>query len=148
MKIKWNWGTGIAVFYTLFAIAVVLFAIFSMGIKFDLTDNDYYEKGLKYQEQMDKIERSGTLATQISTIDSANTIIIKFPKIGNYKVITGMIKFFRPSDATKDLNININLDSNFNQHIPKSKLAAGLYILKIDWQTEGKEYYDERKLAF
>ena len=56
-----NWGWKIALVYTLFALMTLGFVVLGSMKKVNLVEKDYYEKEIKYQEQIDKIrnDKSG-----------------------------------------------------------------------------------------
>jgi hypothetical protein len=56
MKIgfNWNWGTGIALVYTVFALSMIALVVSSFSKKLDLDSKDYYAQELVFQNQIDK----------------------------------------------------------------------------------------------
>lgn len=144
MKLKLNWGFGIAVTYTLFVIIVVSAVIFFMRQDVSLETNNYYSKGIKYQEQIDKIDRTNKLPEQlqISLIESG--ILFSFPKIFETKILSGKISFYRPSDEKKDFIVEISPDNSHTQIIASNELDKGLWKVKVDWNADGTDYYNEK----
>ena len=51
---KFNWGTGIFLLYAGFAAVTIALVIFAMTKKVDLVTDNYYDKELKYEEQIQK----------------------------------------------------------------------------------------------
>lgn len=144
MKLKFNWGTGIALTYILFVAITLTMVFVFMNQEVVLETNDYYAKGLDYQNQIDKIERTNKLPQQLEIISSNDEIVFLFPKIFESKNIVGEIYFYRPSNNKNDFIQKINLDSSFTQKITKSKLAKGLWKIKVDWHVNNNTYYNEK----
>lgn len=145
---KINWGTGIAIFYGVFVL-VLLFALFkSFSIDNSLVTEDYYQKDLEYQTQIDKEVNAQGLVTDLNVkfSDADKTIRFSFP--GDLGAIGGKILFFRPSNAALDFEVNIATDPNFEQVIPANNLLPGLWRLKVDWNAGGKDYYKEETIIF
>lgn len=59
---KLSWGTGIAIFYSVFVIVLVFVVVKSTSIDNALVTDDYYKKDLEYQTQIDKQVNSQGLA--------------------------------------------------------------------------------------
>lgn len=102
---KWNWGTGIFVTYTVFVIIVVIHVIFFMNQKVELVTDNYYEKELKYQEQIDKINNTNSLKDELKLEQDAKSIRLLFPGLYTNGILKGEIYFYKPSDSGKDFMI-------------------------------------------
>jgi nitrogen fixation protein FixH len=140
---KFNWGHGIALFYITFASVLVVFVIKSTFHDHSLVVENYYEEDLKYQQHYEKLANSKALVNDITINHNSEKeiIIIQFPK--EKGDISGSILFYRPSDKSKDLKIEIEVDQDFEQSLPVSKLSSGLWKLKIDWQAGETPFYKE-----
>jgi hypothetical protein len=142
---KLNWAWAIGIIYSIFVILLIGFIIFSLFNRVDLVSNDYYAQELKYQQQIDRINRSRTLTTPIKC-DYSNTnkiLSLAFPNPGDSRTITGEIIFFRPSDARQDKLVRLRLDNKGKQKIDVQSLSSGLWRVKIFWQLDTLEYYNE-----
>lgn len=144
MKLKFNWGTGIALTYILFVVATLIMVFIFMNQDVILETNDYYAKGLEYQKQIDKIERTNKLPQQLEIISSNGEIIFHFPEIFKDKKINGEIHFYRPSNNKFDFTQKINLDSTLIQKVITSNLPKGLWKIKVDWYVDNNNYYNEK----
>ena len=58
---KISWGTGIAATYIIFVLATLGMTYAMMTKNVDLVSTNYYEKEIKYQEQIDKINNTSGL---------------------------------------------------------------------------------------
>jgi hypothetical protein len=145
MKNKLNWGWGIALVYIFFAVATLAFVIFSRFHQMDLVTKEYYEEELKYEEQINRQKRTSALehGLQWEFARAAKTVILKFPKNLAENAITGNIMFFRPSDATQDNIIPIQLSEEAHQLVNVAHLSPGKWRMKIFWNVGEQEYYNE-----
>src|SRR3954471_7249234 len=61
MKLHVNWGTGVAVVYTAFAVATSAFVVFALRRPVDLTAADYYAQSLREDQQMEAVRHTSDL---------------------------------------------------------------------------------------
>lgn len=144
MKLKFNWGSGIAATYILFMIIILVMVFIFMNQDVSLESKDYYEKGIKYQEQIDKMNRTKNLPEQLDISVAQNAVTFLFPKNFKANELTGTISFFRPSDKTKDFNVTISADTTRAQSISTANLTRGLWKIIVDWNANGNSYFNEK----
>ncbi|AEE47920.1 FixH family protein [Haliscomenobacter hydrossis] len=140
---KFNWGTGIAVFYSLFVITMVYSVYRSTQFDNSLVSDQYYADDLKYQERFDKLSNAQSLKQdlEIQTAESGSQVELFFP--GELGRVHGEIHFFCPSDQGSDFKVNIAPNLNHRQVISTSGLKSGLWRVKVDWSDGKKAYYKE-----
>lgn len=143
---KLNWGTNIAVLYISFVVISGGMAIYMMSIDVELVTDNYYEKELVYQDQIESIRRAEALPEQVTYVDEDEYIKIKFPKIFPHNEIKGEIHLYRPSDEKMDIVFPIELDSNRTVLIPKNELQMGYWKAKIDWRVKSVNYFNEYRI--
>jgi len=140
---KISWGTGIVIAIVVFMVITVATVIFMMNQDVDLVSEDYYEKGIKYQQQIDKENRSQNLKENVKMEWTGNMFEISFPEEYDSQSITGEILFYRPSDSKKDFKLPLSLTDR-NQVIPVSGLQKGLWRVQLNWSLNNKDnYYSE-----
>jgi hypothetical protein len=140
---KISWGTGIVIVIIIFMAITIATVIFMMNQDVDLVSDDYYEKGIKYQQQIDIENRSQRLKENVKMEWTGNMFEISFPEEYSNRSITGEIFFYRPSDAKKDFKLPLSLTDR-NQFIPVQGLEKGLWRVQLNWNLDNKEnYYSE-----
>ena len=117
--------------------------VYFMNQDVNLVTDHYYDKEIKYQQQIDKEERTAKLGEDIKIDYSGNLLTITFPKD---EKPTGDFYFYRPANLHKDFKIPINTDNNYTQLLDVSKLDKGLWKLQINWSVNKKDYYTEKTL--
>jgi len=143
---KFNWGTGIAVFYGAFVLALVGAVIKSTTYDNSLVSDDYYAEDLQYQQNYDKLANSQALAQDLQIEQDANMITLQFPQ--EVGAVAGTVTFFCPSASEQDFTIDIRTDAQKTQVIELSEsLKTGLWRIKVDWQSDGKPYYKEESIV-
>ncbi len=139
----WTWGTGIAIVYAVFALAIIGMVVNSFGKKLDLDSKDYYAKELVFQEQIDKSNRSKALAEPLSWKVETGKLLINYPASFTGKKISGTITLFKPSNNNSDENFPIQVNTEMKQEIPTVTLGKGMYKIRIDWSADAQTYYNE-----
>ena len=140
---KLNWGKGIIVVYTVFMIIVLGTVAFTTTVDVDLVADDYYEQEIKYQNEIDKKDRTNKLTEQVEIILEKENLKISYPKIFANRV-SGKINFYRPSDEKLDLILDIKTDTTGLQYVPIEKLTKGLWKIKVDWSHSNEQYLNEK----
>lgn len=143
MKIKWNWGWGILLSIIIFMAVVTTIVAFMMNREVDLVTDKYYDKEIKYQQQIDKEKRAVLLNENVKLSYTGKILNITFPSDSG---ITGELYFYRPSDLHKDFKIPIKLSDKSSQFLDVSTLERGLWKLQINWSADKKDFYTEKTL--
>ncbi|MBS9523293.1 FixH family protein [Litoribacter alkaliphilus] len=140
-----NWGHGIAIFFSCFVAFMIMLVVRAHQENIDLVTDNYYEQELKFQQQIDKINNAKQLESPVAVKFKNKTVSITFPPLPG---IEGDIQIFRPSDSMFDLEKPVEVNADYQQVIPVDQLPAGFYRVKINWQSQGVEYYTEEALNF
>ncbi len=145
MRVKFNWGHGILIFFSIFLSLAAVFIVFAFKHKNDLVTKNYYEKGANYTEQMAIDARSVVFKDSIGILRQEENIVFHFSPylISNSDTLT--VHFFRPSDKNLDYHMQIPLSDTILS-IDKNILARGRYQVKMEWQMQGESYYLKKDL--
>lgn len=146
MKAKIHWGYAIAGFFVLFILFLAFNLIFSSMQKSELVSGDYYQKGVAYQQQIDKEERTKKLPQQIKISQDNESLVLLFPSLNQSAEIGGEILFYRPSNNNLDKKIQIKVNEENKQIIDTKNFIKGLWKLKINWSEDNIEYYYEETI--
>jgi hypothetical protein len=141
-----SWGKRIAILYGAFVVMILFLVFRTMNEKVDLVSPDYYQQELKFQEQIDRQTQSASLNEQPAIEVKEKNVAITFPGAVATGNITGTIKFYRPSDSSKDFTAAIRLDSSGMQMVPSEKFTTGMYQAQLTWSAGEKKYYNEISL--
>ena len=146
-KSRINWGTGILITIILFMSITVLTGIYLMNQDVQLVTDNYYEKDLKYQNQIDKLNRTAALEEKVEIKFDGLAVELVFPTSFDKSKLSGEIYFYRPSDRKKDFTIPLTLNSEARQIIPVTRIDKGFWRIKLSWSSDGIEYYNERAIT-
>ncbi len=144
-----RWPLSIALFYSLFVIAFIIFMFFSFENNYQMVTENYYDKTLKYEEQIARIRNTNALEIKpvLNPSLATNEIILLMPKFFDYNSIKGKIIFFRPSDKTLDQTIKMKINENNIQVIPVSGIVTGKWNVQLLWTDGNLDYYFEQVLV-
>lgn len=143
---KFNWGVGITIFIILFVGFMVMMVLKAGKQNHELVTDDYYEKELEFKDILVKKENAlQTFSEQLKITIEGDHVLFSFPKEVNSE-IKGSIYFFKPSKESDDATFDVKTSDN-QQQIHLNKLSSGMYKVKVDWNVNGEEYYNESTLV-
>jgi len=133
-----NWGWGIALAYSTFVAFMLGMVALAVNQDFDLVADDYYEQEIAYQDRIDQLTNASVEGIKVTYASDGERYRFTFPA-NSTKV---KVCFFRPSDDALD-----HCASDFVAAepitVPRAKLAAGRYLLKLEWMANGTKYFQE-----
>ncbi len=145
-KIKWNWGTGILLSIIVFMALLVSIVYVFMNQDVDLVTRDYYNKELKYQDRINKINNTTEMGKEVGILFSDNIVSLTFPDSVFSKKASGTIYFYRPSGSKKDFSVPLEVLDNNTQLVNTAALEKGLWRVKVEWGMGGKDFYTEKSI--
>lgn len=147
MKIKFNWGTGLFITIILFISFFVSFIIFSFSKERNLVTKDYFPDEIAYDLKLEKIKNTNALEQKINTNLTGKNLEIVFPDyFKKSEKINGTITLYYIKSYKQDKKYKINTDKSNKQFINCEKMPAGRYKINIDWEYDGKKYYQQNEI--
>lgn len=146
---KINWGTGIAITFTLFAGGMIFLVWMCILQPQDLVSIDYYNREIAYQQQIDKTSNTSDLShpLMIGYDATQQTVSVGFPAEIINKQVTGTLHFFKPDNAALDFEVAVKPGQSLSQVVSASKMKSGLWHLKADWKAGANSYYQEESIV-
>lgn len=144
MKIKMNWGTGIVITSLCFMGYIVFLVTRCFQNNIELVDPHYYKEEIEYQQQMNKIKNANMPEARLVWHYDATTKLIELSV--KQEATKGQIRFVRPSDASLDVNIDLQTDNSGKQLISSAWMEKGLWRMKVNWSDGKNEYFKEETL--
>ncbi len=147
---KINWGTGLVIGMVLFIGFIMFFVIQIMTDKkydYDLVTEDYYQKEMVYQKELDARENSNSLAANISGKKTAEGWMLTFPEGLEYSEISGTVSLYRPSNKKLDFELPVALtDATFL--VPNIRLVQGRWNTIVNWTYKGETYLFKEEIVY
>ncbi|UII25586.1 FixH family protein [Fulvivirga maritima] len=142
-----NWGTRIVIVFVCFVALIATMITICMRQDVSLVAQDYYVQEIAYQDQIDRIKNASSLGGDQLLVDYDRGSSVLSLNIPNKTISNGEIHFFRPSDASLDKKYIIRLDESGAQNFDLTTFKKGLWKVKINWNRDGKEYYEEQSIV-
>jgi hypothetical protein len=146
IKIKLNWGTGIIIASAIFMLFTIITGVALMNQKVDLVSDNYYEKELNYQSHIDREKHAGLLNDNVEITQTGSKVTIALNDSSSASNAAGEIKFYRPSDSSKDFSAKLALNKKGKQDIDVSNRERGYWKVQVNWSANNVQYYFEKPL--
>ncbi|WP_271393896.1 FixH family protein [Aequorivita sinensis] len=147
---KINWGTGLVIGMVLF-ISFILFFVIKISTQdkydFDLVTEDYYQKELVFQKEMDDQTNSHSLKSKVKGKRTAEGWLISFPEEVDYSKVSGTVLMYRPSNKKLDFEMPLKLSSS-TLLIPDEKLVGGRWNTIVHWSIDGEDYLFKDEIIY
>jgi len=142
------WPYGLIAFFAVFISCVVGFGVFAVRQNPDLVRADYYEEELRHQQQMDRVQRTAAVRSQVVLgYDSGRQVIsLELPAEHAARQPAGTIHLYRPSDAALDRQMPLAVDPEGRQTLDVRGIAEGRWKIRVTWIAGGEEYFAEQTL--
>lgn len=147
---KINWGTGLVIGMVLFIGFILFFVVQIMTDKqydYDLVTEDYYQKELVFQQELNALENSNTLADNLKGERTDEGWEITFPKDMDYAAISGTVQMYRPSNKNLDFQVPVKL-SGQKLVIPNEQMVGGRWNVIVNWNYQGTDYLYKQGLYY
>jgi hypothetical protein len=143
------WPLGIIVTCASFVVGTAALIVVACFQKEDLVSKDYYEQELRYQGQIDRVERTRRQASDAKVdYDAAQQrIIVSLPAGQSRGNVSGSIELYRPSAAGMDRAVKLEPDAHGIQRLDAAGLAPGLWKVRVTWTADKQNYYLEQKVV-
>lgn len=144
---KFNWGTGLVIFFIIFISSLVFILYKSTQYDNALVIDNYYDEDIHYQSHYDKKQNTALLPQKVTvTYDpGSKTALITFPT-DTLNPPKGNIWLYNPVHKSQDKNIPFVANKNMTVQVPLEYASTGRWKLKIDWTQGEKEYYTEEEI--
>lgn len=113
----------------------------------EMFDGNYYEKELKYQNIIEASKNLKSLPTSLSIQQTKDSLNFILPQHATTNIESGYIELLKADDSKKDVKQNIVANSKASQSILKSRMANGIYTLRVFWTNNTTPYYFENKIS-
>ncbi len=132
---KLNWGHKL-VFFTVLFMLFIVFMIYRISVQqVDLVDTNYYERGVKYQDELNKFTAAQVLKPQVDFDAVAGELRFN---IEGTQPVSGTLLIYRPSDAMMDFSLPFETDTNHGFTYSTTSLQKGMWKATFEWTLNGK----------
>jgi hypothetical protein len=139
-----DWGKGILL--TIIAFVGFIMTLVVISVRQDdihLVTENYYEKEIRYQEQIEREKSASSLSREVLVFDNqAKAMILDLP-VG----AKGNLQLFRPSDARLDKSFSLEVTSEGKTKVPLEHFKSGYWRVQLTWTENGVDFYEEKKIT-
>lgn len=139
-----NWGNKLLLTFIVFGIGMFYLVYRSVSTRFEMVEDDYYKKELRYQQVIDGTREARNLAGQVLLTQSEHGIRLQLPEEMKDRNISGEVWFYCAYDEKRDRKFKLQPDPQGTQSFDPGLVQAGIYTVKISWSDEQKNYYTEK----
>ncbi|WP_445386016.1 FixH family protein [Robiginitalea sp. IMCC44478] len=146
---KINWGTAIVLVFIGFIGFIGYFVVIANTTErtnHDLVTEDYYQKELGYQTDLDASRNLNELNSNMRVQIRPEGLLIEFPESMLEEKIKGTVSLYRPSSKQLDFDEPIRL-SDSQMLIPRSRLVDGRWDIRIFWEYEEVPYLYRKRMV-
>jgi hypothetical protein len=137
---KFTWGNAIFLVMTAFILLMTSFMIRAASNQEELVAENYYEQEVKYQQQIDKLNNTGSLSDDVLMEIVGTELIITFPAEVKGMTLSGELYLQRPSDSRADARIPVRVDAHGRMTVPVDQRLTGAYNALLEWKAGENEY--------
>ena len=141
---KMNFGNYITIAFIAFGAFIVTLVVKTFAFKPELVSETYYEDELNYQDRINRIKNVQTDRVEVKWELRGDSLILNFSSPD----AAGKIDLMCHADKDKDQHFDIQLVKENQQAINTSNIKSGLYLMKIQWTSNGELYYMEQNITF
>lgn len=143
------WPAGIIAACATFVAGTAALIVLACLQRVDLVSPDYYERELKFQNQIDRMEHTRTAAGKVAIAydPAGRCITLRLPAEQAHQQISGSVELYRPSAAGLDRSLRFEPDNNGLQRLDAADLAPGLWRVRLSWTADQQNYYLEEKVV-
>lgn len=136
------WPIAIITFFIVFAGFIATFIVWALGQSQDLVSENYYENEVRYQQQIDRMNRTQASDTQATvTFDPAQKNIRVALPPAHAQTVSGQIHFYRPANARLDHAVSLAVNATGVQTVDAATMTTGLWKVRVAWSANGQDYF-------
>lgn len=135
---KFNWGQKMIFFAIIFMLMVIGLVAKMMGHAEQLVDENYYEKGLSYQTEIDAHENQDYI---FKYQDSLKLITFSSPDADSVILFA-----MRPSNQALDFSMKLIEDGHKTFSYPTDDMDKGPWNIRIQWNSKSKTWIADQKI--
>jgi len=138
---KINWGTGIAIFYSLFVILMITAVIKASQLGVPLVQDEYYSADINYEEFRQQRAKALGLENppQIKLTKSNKLLNVKFDTAA--VIDRASVHFYRPSDNVSDQKDQLSIKGKNVAEMNVAHLKKGRWQMMLHWSQNGESYF-------
>jgi hypothetical protein len=143
------WPYALIGYFVMFISCIAVFISFALQQDVHLVRGDYYRAEVKYQEQLDRMNRTAQLGRAVVIEYSAKhrQLGIKLPATHLPLDPVGEVRLYRPNNPDLDQSFPLNPENNGKQFIDMADLENGSWRVDLSWQVHSNGFFKSQKIV-
>jgi hypothetical protein len=143
------WPYAIIAWFVLFTAAMAAWITVAVHQDMDLVRADYYEEEVRFQRQLDRLNRTAAVRSEVVISHDATKrqVMLRLPAAHLSPRPNGQVHFYRPSNASLDFRVPLKVDAAGLQCIGTEALRGGLWKVRAQWSAAGRDYFHEQVIV-
>lgn len=133
--------------FGLFFIGMASVVVIASTHREHLVNANYYEQELKFQNQIDAVARTKSTCATLSYDSKKSQVTVALDAAHLDKTLIGAVEFYRPSMPELDRQFPLEVQADGTQMLDVSRLASGLWRVRVRWNVGGQDYFLEQKIT-
>jgi hypothetical protein len=133
-----NWGRFITFIYLAFVAGIIYLVYGSLQQDISLVDEDYYQKELAFQKEIDQSNRAVQSNQIVKVEETGNGYWIKVDSAQGSHFVAD-VHFYCPASKEKDKLFHFDSQNQAKWWIPSNKIQPGSYTIKTRWIADSKD---------
>ena len=139
---KINWGHKL-VFFTVIFMLFIIYMVYTISTqKVDLVDKNYYERGIKYQDEINKFDAGSSVSHHIEYNDTTRSL-----SFAAKQAIAGTLYFYRAGDEKLDFNVPFSVEGEAPYIYNTGQLTKGVWKATFEWKISDKLMASEKPIV-
>lgn len=138
-----NWGKGIVIGMVAFMSFITVLVVILMSKNVDLESEDYYQREINYEHELNAIRNAEKQEKQIKIGLSGEYVVVQVPDSVDFTNVSVYLR--RPNNSQDDQFFKLNNSKNLL--IPINKLRKGNYGIEISYYVGDKPCLQKESLT-
>ena len=139
-----TWGNKLILVFIAFGVFMGTLVYKCMQSPVSLVSKEYYKDDLNYQQVIDGNNSAGKLSAQVLLTQDESTVQLQLPAEMEAQSPEGRIWFYCVSNGSNDKKFRLDAAS---QQFALNEFSKGRYVVKVEWQAQGTNYYAEKEIT-
>lgn len=137
------WPYAIIGVFAIFILGTAGLIVMASSNRMELVSGDYYEQELRFQRQLETVNRTRALGGRASVVLDASrkNLVIAVPAEHVAQLAEGGIQLYRPSAAGLDRRVKLDVNREGRQLVDISAMPHGLWKVRVQWKVGADEFF-------
>ncbi len=143
-----NWGYRIMIAYIAGVAFLLYFVIGSMRTRTEMVEDNYYEKELVFNDQIEGRTNANRLSEKISISREGDSLHVTLDSSLSQQLSKGELYAYYAAGQQQDRRFSLAPTHDGHYTFAVSAFGRGQYIMRLSFTNGSKPYYKEQAISF